>query len=546
MGSGSSRTKKKSKLKQEFKNTNLSDNPKLKKSEIETKEFQTLAIHDTNHLPKVKNVDKNNSKLKSLQISKDKDAKLKKSNVVTKELQAATIHINNSLEVQNKNNNEIKFPMEKYSSIKIIKSKSRFSIYPSSKEMNDWKNLIESLLKKDNLKTYILSRKRQSFASLDELKSFLLKSPAKSDIEKAWCVYLWITHNIDYNFNGYLNGNYGNQDINSVFKTGLSVCSGYGKLSEELFGCFNIKSMIIGGYAKGYGYKIGEKLTKVNHDWNAVFINNKWNLIESTWGAGFCDSKSVKYVRSFEPYYFFTPAEVFIYQHLPENSAHQFLKNPLSLNDFEALQKCDLTFFKNGFKSLSHFRTLIEPECSNFNIEFEAPIDIKMIGSLKNMKGIEIENSVFIQRNYKTKNYIVEISLQSNEATQLFLFGDKDGSKTYNGICEYLVKPESLIEKKNALFCKTFSFPSPIYLFEPKKKKLVIGKDYIFKVYVNAIKVALVNTQKDWFYFTKDSIDENIWVYKYTPTLEGSLILYAKLVEEKSFSAAFEYTVSRA
>jgi transglutaminase/protease-like cytokinesis protein 3 len=146
-----------------------------------------------------------------------------------------------------------------------------------------WMKLIETLQSKTNIKDYVLSRKRESFSTLNELKDFLLKSPANTEVEKAWVVYLWMTHNIDYNFSGYLKGSYGGVEPDSVFKTGLSVCSGYATLSQNLFDVFNIKNITISGYSKGYGYKIGQKFDETDHEWNAVFIQNKWQFIESTW-----------------------------------------------------------------------------------------------------------------------------------------------------------------------------------------------------------------------------------------------------------------------
>ena len=48
----------------------------------------------------------------------------------------------------------------------------------------------------------------------------------------------------------------------------------------------NIKNII--GHSKGLGFNYEDKISDENtdHEWNAVKINNKWCLIDSTWGAG--------------------------------------------------------------------------------------------------------------------------------------------------------------------------------------------------------------------------------------------------------------------
>jgi hypothetical protein len=45
-----------------------------------------------------------------------------------------------------------------------------------------------------------------------------------------------------------------------------------------------------------------------------------------------------KFKKQFEPYYFFTPAQVFIYKHFPLDNQHQFLVDGnIQLADFEKL-----------------------------------------------------------------------------------------------------------------------------------------------------------------------------------------------------------------
>ena len=84
-----------------------------------------------------------------------------------------------------------------------------------------------------------------------------------------------------------------------------------------------------------------------------------------------------------------------------------------------------------------------------------------------------------------------------------------------------------------------------MYLFEPKQSVLKIDEEYFFKVYAVALKVALVDSSKSWIYFEKSSEEENIWTLKFKPVADGQMTLYAKVDENKSFSGAFQYSVSK-
>jgi len=70
-------------------------------------------------------------------------------------------------------------------------------------------------------------------------------------------------------------------------------------------------------------------MTKPNHEWNIVKINENWCLVENTWGSGFLNGAN--YVKEFEPFYFLTPAEQFVWRHFPLNSKHKLLKVPLGV-----------------------------------------------------------------------------------------------------------------------------------------------------------------------------------------------------------------------
>ncbi len=98
--------------------------------------------------------------------------------------------------------------------------------YDEQLEINEWKALIQKLEANTGLKTYALAKKRTNFASLMNLIDYLKAYNAKSDTEKAYLVYVWITDNIEYDGIGFRNGNLGDNDPESVFRRGKCVCEG--------------------------------------------------------------------------------------------------------------------------------------------------------------------------------------------------------------------------------------------------------------------------------------------------------------------------------
>jgi hypothetical protein len=72
--------------------------------------------------------------------------------------------------------------------------------------------------------------------------------------------YIWITNNIAYNASGFLSGNFGPQDAESVLRNRTSVCQGYAELFLALCQHSRLPAELISGYGKGVGSKAGIRL----------------------------------------------------------------------------------------------------------------------------------------------------------------------------------------------------------------------------------------------------------------------------------------------
>ena len=201
----------------------------------------------------------------------------------------------------------------------------------------------------------------------------------------------------------------------------------------------DIDCIKISGYSKGFGYEIGRKFHETDHAWNAVKINNRWRLVESTWGAGNLDNFIFK--KSFNPYYFFTPPYVFIFDHYSEN--YHFLSKQMSLSDFEHLPTLNLKFFLYGLKCLSHSTAVLNAPHNPLFIEFGAPKETIILASLYRQNGQKIEDSTIIQRDAKTNKLgIISFIPQKNESYIFKMYAKNINDakeKLYTDVCAFKV-----------------------------------------------------------------------------------------------------------
>jgi hypothetical protein len=151
-----------------------------------------------------------------------------------------------------------------------------------------------------------------------------------TDLEKIRAFYVWMAANINYDTGLFYSGK---QDVELekpaiVLKRRLAVCQGYADLFTELCRLSNISCYTVSGYNK-----FNNKLITAGHSWNIVWIQNKWQPVDVTWGAGVIDDNS-KYVRSYSDVYFLQDPEDFLKEHYPLDPMWQLLEYPVTLTKY--------------------------------------------------------------------------------------------------------------------------------------------------------------------------------------------------------------------
>ena len=161
-----------------------------------------------------------------------------------------------------------------------------------------------------------------------------LTTEAETNVEKVRSFYVWIANNVTYDMIGYNANNLPDYRPRAVLHNRLAVCEGYARLFQELCSEAGVRSEIVRGFAKGYGYEKGQQFGVSNHAWNVVYLDSTWQFIDVTWAARRWNDRET--VFPLNDAYFLPPAQIFIRDHLPEIPAWQLLTNPVSKVEFES------------------------------------------------------------------------------------------------------------------------------------------------------------------------------------------------------------------
>lgn len=372
--------------------------------------------------------------------------------------------------------------------------------------------------------------------SVEELAN-ILSSYATTEAEKARIIYTWITHNISYDVialqNLFDRNIYPDVKVETVLNTRSTICSGYANLYQQLAKYMGLKSIIVIGYAKGSDYAVGND-NQVNHAWNAVKIDDDWYLIDTTWGSGTVNDNVFN--AQFNPYYFATKPQEFIYTHFPENTQWQLLQTPFSREQFDTFADVSPTLFQYDIKLISHKNLKINTD-NRVNITLKAPKNVVAIAQLKSNQKPLPENYTLVQK--QGENIIVNAGFPEEGNYQLEIFAKpKDDSNNYPLVVTYDISANNQSSKFPATF-KHF-IDNNGYVESPLMANLTPNQNTYFKLRIDsatAVKVVNKSTNQ-WHDLTRygNVFTGNINVGN------GDIIVYAKFPNDSRYWALLEYS----
>lgn len=112
----------------------------------------------------------------------------------------------------------------------------------------------------------------------------------RTDTEKSRAIFEWVANNIAYNAPLADSPNPPLYSALTTYEHRVVLCSGYADLSAALHRAVGIEAKV------DYGE---------NHAWNEVKLNGVWQTEDPTYGSGFINLNTGKFVRSYHPAYFY-------------------------------------------------------------------------------------------------------------------------------------------------------------------------------------------------------------------------------------------------
>ena len=255
--------------------------------------------------------------------------------------------------------------------------------------------------------------------SIGSLSTYLTEG-LPSDELRVRALFRWVAGHIRYDLQGFRAGDYGDLSPDGVLRRRRAVCEGYSGLFQALVESAGIEVATIKGFAKGVGFAAGDPVPATfNHAWNAVKVGGGWRLLDCTWAAGALDDQG-RYVEGFDPFYFFTPPEQFIFSHYPENPSWQMLPSPITRAEFEALPQVKPAFFTCGLAFVEQPKRLLAVREPPVLLPLTIPSDVSVRAFL--MRGETPLGEGYVRTTREGDRALVEALLPEPVAYVLRLF----------------------------------------------------------------------------------------------------------------------------
>jgi ankyrin repeat protein/transglutaminase-like putative cysteine protease len=181
---------------------------------------------------------------------------------------------------------------------------------------------------------------------LKRLVNYLTRN-APNDFLKVKRIHDWITLHIPYDKDRDYSSPDDSDDPYDVLKQLRTTCGGYAKLFKEMAEIAGVKNHIVYGYSKFYGKRDGRLGT---HSWNSVEIGGKGYIVDVTGDVrgSYEDGKKPGALRKYKDENLFINPEVKIRIHFPMEEKFQYLKDPISLDEFKQMPQTHLSFYIHG------------------------------------------------------------------------------------------------------------------------------------------------------------------------------------------------------
>ncbi len=362
-----------------------------------------------------------------------------------------------------------------------------------------------------------------------------LTSPFSSDADKARAIFRWVTEHISYDTGAFFASARSHESPDDVLRHRTAVCSGYALLFAELAGHAGIETEIIRGYSRGYGTTSGDDI-RSNHAWVGVRTDGNWKLVDPTWGAGYIDRDSRRFVRKFNEHYFFTPPEKLIFDHFPDNPEWQLLSPPLTKAEYRNQVLVRPAFFEHKLKMLNQTARVIETSGSGV-IELEVP-ESSILSARMLQGSMEVPTNQVLVHHYGEKG-IVEFypPQRGSYELQIYVREKQASTRPFEWAMSYDIRNNR--EHADSGFPEVFGrfLEHRSMLNQPRSYLLEAGTDAEFSIHVPGARAVTVVNNENWA-----DLSGNDSTFTGTVSLEqGSVQVAARFPGSDTYHVLLQY-----
>ncbi|XP_071995733.1 kyphoscoliosis peptidase-like [Engystomops pustulosus] len=163
-----------------------------------------------------------------------------------------------------------------------------------------------------------------------------------------------------------------------------------------------------------------------------VYLDKRWHLLDSTWGAGHTGSDRSKFTFEYNEFYFLTHPALFIGDHFPDKAECQLLQPMMSQKQFEELVFRGGNFYNYGLLSVQPETGTIHSENGSVSIVVESRQNIEFTFDVNGVKSgiMKLLNC----------GMALDVYLQEPGEHELLIYAMEPGStKNYTGVLTYKI-----------------------------------------------------------------------------------------------------------
>ena len=396
-----------------------------------------------------------------------------------------------------------------------------------------WINIL-NIIDKEKLKKIVSSCPKRESIPLNNFREYLKKVTNNlKDEEKAYVLFYWITQNIKYDAESYFSGVYKTAP-EETYNTGNSVCSGYSRLFEYIGSYLGLEIINVSGYAKGYSYKINEKISGTNHEWNIIKLNNVYYQIDSTWGAGCLSGREFK-----KEFYFCPKPEYLISSHYPEEKKWQLIYPYISIEEFSKRVKFSTKFYEFFTTNLLYHTMKVKSKhIIRFN-KINEKANIESLINIYDQQGNITNNALgLVLYNKKYIDFFYIFKKKGKYKTNIYTDYKNIKSKSHV-VTYYLDCQEDWKDSPDTPFSLPKIYNNDITIIEPIFNIMKKGKKVTLKMKSDVTEEIII-TNGNWLYIKKNKDG----IFEITLTVNTDEIFIGRKTNKEDFLTSITYKVN--